>query len=429
MKKTIAILFLALTCCLAACNDDQAVENGYIETTQEGAETLVLKGYESYASGFSVFQPDGFSSPFYIREKAFYGNAYKFVSTDASRLDAMQAVPVNADWQLSAEVKAGRAYWARYAAARQYHFVKFRVIAVEANDVTLEYVISSEVEERPDENANANAGYENVSVTGYEIPRLDDNAVYADHYVTVGNTSIVNYALEWNADKKHANWVAFSFNATTCADKVSRTDAWNVDPALPESMRVDNTYHTNDGFDRGHLCASEDRVYTKEANEQTFYFSNMSPQLNGLNAGLWQKLEARVQAWGRSCTSSTYDNVYVAKGGTMNELLLNFTGTEKGGDGQLPVTDANGFTVKGLACPKYYFMAVLSEKGEEYHAVGFLVEHREGHPKNPSVAEMQAYVLSIDELEARTGLDFFCNLPDEIEKEVEAVYSLEDWSW
>lgn len=55
----------------------------------------------------------------------------------------------------------------------------------------------------------------------------------------------------------------------------------------------------------------------------------------------------------------------------MDQLLVNFTGTRRGNDGVLPQTDANGFTKKGLACPKYYFMAILSEKGGEYHAVGF----------------------------------------------------------
>ena len=99
-----------------------------------------------------------------------------------------------------------------------------------------EYVIATETVAITNENVNANAGYENVSVTGYEMPRLDDRYVYADHYVTVNGVERLNYALEWNPDMRHANWVAFSFDSTSSADVVKRTDAWAVDPKLPEDM-------------------------------------------------------------------------------------------------------------------------------------------------------------------------------------------------
>lgn len=84
---------------------------------------------------------------------------------------------------------------------------------------------------------------------------------------------------------KHSEWVAFVFDKITKQDNVSRTDAWDVNPQLPKEMQVDNASHRNDGFDRGHICASEDRVYSKDANKQTFYYSNMSPQLKSFNGG------------------------------------------------------------------------------------------------------------------------------------------------
>ena len=224
------------------------------------------------------------------------------------------------------------------------------------------------------------------SIFVYAIKGYDSN-VFVAHDVTVDGKQILNYALEWNAAKRHANWVAFSFDKTTSADEVSRTDAWAVDPGLPSE---------------GHLCASEDRVYVKEANEQTFYYSNMSPQLNDFNGGFWRELEAQVQAWGRSTASGTYDKVYVAKGGTLNDLLVNFTGTKV--QGGTPTTDANGFTIHGLACPASYFMAILAQKGNEFHAIAFL-------------------------LERKTGIDFFCNLDDAIENQVEAEAVISNWAW
>lgn len=427
MKKHLFILGLALALFNVGCDDQNTIPNGYVQTTQEGASTLVLKGYENAALGFSVFQPEGFDSPFYIQDKKFAGNAYSFTQVAAARLDEMTTVPANVEWQSNATVTAGAAYWARYAASTVYRFVKFRVSDINGNNVTIEYVVTDQTEERPNDNVNANTGYDNVSVTGYEIPHLNDQNVYADHYVTMDGVQILNYALEWDNTKRHANWVAFTFDTTTSADNVKRTDAWSVDPKLPAEMQVQESDHKNDGFDKGHLCASEDRVYLKEANEQTFYYSNMSPQLNDFNGGFWGKLEARVQTWGRSTADGVYDKVYVTKGGTLNKLLKNFKGTTV--NGGTPTTDANGFTIHGLACPEYYFMAVLSQKDDVFHAIAFLVPHKEGMTRNPSSDELKEYVVSVDKLEEETGIDFFCNLPDVLENEVEAAYNLNDWVW
>lgn len=427
MKKHLFILGLALALFNVGCDDQNTIPNGYVQTTQEGASTLVLKGYENAALGFSVFQPEGFDSPFYIQDKKFAGNAYSFTQVAAARLDEMTTVPANVEWQSNATVTAGAAYWARYAASTVYRFVKFRVSDINGNNVTIEYVVTDQTEERPNDNVNANTGYDNVSVTGYEIPHLNDQNVYADHYVTMDGVQILNYALEWDNTKRHANWVAFTFDTTTSADNVKRTDAWSVDPKLPAEMQVQESDHKNDGFDKGHLCASEDRVYLKEANEQTFYYSNMSPQLNDFNGGLWGKLEARVQTWGRSTADGVYDKVYVTKGGTLNKLLKNFKGTTV--NGGTPTTDANGFTIHGLACPEYYYMAVLSQKDDVFHAIAFLVPHKEGMTRNPSSDELKEYVVSVDKLEEETGIDFFCNLPDVLENEVEAAYNLNDWAW
>lgn len=427
MKKHLFILGLALALFNVGCDDQNTIPNGYVQTTQEGASTLVLKGYENAALGFSVFQPEGFDSPFYIQDKKFAGNAYSFTQVAAARLDEMTTVPANVEWQSDATVTAGAAYWARYAASTVYRFVKFRVSDINGNNVTIEYVVTDQTEERPNDNVNANTGYDNVSVTGYEIPHLNDQNVYADHYVTMDGVQILNYALEWDNTKRHANWVAFTFDTTTSADNVKRTDAWSVDPKLPAEMQVQESDHKNDGFDKGHLCASEDRVYLKEANEQTFYYSNMSPQLKDFNGGFWRKLETRVQTWGRSTADGVYDKVYVTKGGTLNKLLKNFKGTTV--NGGTPTTDANGFTIHGLACPEYYFMAVLSQKDDVFHAIAFLVPHKEGMTENPSSDELKEYVVSVDKLEEETGIDFFCNLPDVLENEVEAACNLKDWAW
>lgn len=421
MKQILSIYMLLLGWMATGCSDNEAIiiEN---ETTQEGAVTLVLKGYESASEGFSICQPEGFTYPFYIQDQTFHGDTYWFVRSDAGRLDAMQDIPVQeSGWQQSIDIEEESAYWAWCMGADRYRFLKFRVLDIEGNNVTIEYV----EEDAPAGNLNANTG--DAYLTEYEMPCLNDSNVFVAHDVTVDGKQILNYALEWNAAKRHANWVAFSFDKTTSADEVSRTDAWAVDPGLPSDMQTEEADHKSDGFDKGHLCASEDRVYVKEANEQTFYYSNMSPQLNDFNGGFWRELEAQVQAWGRSTASGTYDKVYVAKGGTLNDLLVNFTGTKV--QGGTPTTDANGFTIHGLACPASYFMAILAQKGNEFHAIAFLVPHQEGLARNPKAEDLQRYVVSVDELERKTGIDFFCNLDDAIENQVEAEAVINDWKW
>ena len=228
---------------------------------------------------------------------------------------------------------------------------------------------------------------------------------------------------------EHSNWVAFSFDATTCQDNVKRGKNWQQDPEVDSKLQPVEDNHKSDGYDKGHLVASEDRVYSKEANDQTFYYTNISPQIGEFNQKYWAQLEKQVQAWGRSCTAGTYEKVYVTKGGTLNNLKKNFTGKLKANDGVYPTTDENGKTIKGLACPSYYFMAILSQKGDTYHAIAFLVPHEEGLPESPKAADLQKYAVSVNELEQATGIDFFCNLDDAIENQVEAEKNFDDWTW
>ena len=125
--------------------------------------------------------------------------------------------------------------------------------------------------------------------------------------------------------------------------------------------------------------------------------------------------------------------MYVAKGGTINKLIKNWTGKQKANDGLYPTADADGKTnpksKNGLVVPQYYYMAILAEKDGKLQAIGFLVPHSEDLPAKPTTEDLQKYTCSIDYLEEQTGLDFFCNLMDTIEDEVESAFRLEDWQW
>ena len=153
------------------------------------------------------------------------------------------------------------------------------------------------------------------------------------------------------------------------------------------------------------MCMSNDRQSSEEQNKQTFYYSNMQPQYSNHNSGLWQTLENKVNSWGNN--SSFRDTLYVVKAATIDKA-----------DQRLANTST------GLIVPKYFYMAILCVKNGQYKAIGFWTEHTNNSVKN---VKPKNYVVSIRELEEKTGIDFFCNLPDDIEETVESSYSLSAW--
>ena len=436
MKKVLLIFSIAVLAGLAGCdnNNENSLPPSTVseQPTINGSTFYVLEGYESAAQGFNTLKPEGLSDPLYIQQGSLAGDAYQFATNNAHRLDEMTTIPTEAsDWMTSAPILEGQCYWVKHTSTLLYTYLKLRIAYIEGNSVGVEYITDS-TEERvqTDDNANANQPMEgNPFVTDLSIPHLNPDYQYVEHTVSFREQEILNYALEWVADKRHAAWVAFSFDAETSQKNVNRSDdAWMPDPFVPTSPEESD--HKSDGFDKGHLCASEDRVYNRTANEQTFYYTNISPQMTSFNGGYWITFEKLLQTWARS---GDYEHIYVAKGGTMNKLLVNFTGTQNAADGRRPQTDANGLTRHGLACPAYYFMAVLAQQGNNYQAIGFLVEHRDDYgydnDHQAPVDVTTSHALSIDALEEETGLDFFCNLPDDIETQVEADYQESKWKW
>lgn len=430
---TYYIMFIFCLFAVSSCSDEQNLPNGYIAQTEAGSLTGIIKGYNSTSEGFSILQPEGFRNAMYITNQQWTGSAYSFIATDASQLSHLNTAPSASDeaWVASAPIIAGKVYWIMCDNDNEYRFMKLRVAYINGNNVGVEYVVTDQTEQKELSNANANYDIDSRAAIELEMPRINTNNFFAPHYVSYNGRDIMNLAVEWNKETRHANWVAYYWDSTTSQDNVSRGKDWTWDPLIPtkEWNGVVENDHKSDGYDKGHLCASEDRVYCKDANDQTFYYSNISCQIGNFNQQYWAKLENLVQRWGRSTTEGTYDAVYVTKGGTINDLKKNFTGVKKANDGLVPTTDANGFSKGGLAVPSYYFMALLAVKGNDYQAIAFFVPHTEDQPTSPTTAEIQKYAISIKDLEAKTGIDFFCNLPDRTEREVESTLDLNVWAW
>ena len=282
-KYAICLLGLLISVCFAACDnegDSLVKANGYIENTENGTSTAILKGYENPNIEFSVLKPSGFDSPFYINEKSFIGDSYSFIEASESRLDAMTTVPVNENWAETALVTLGNTYWVRYEKPDFYHYLKLRVAYIMGNEIGVEYLIIDTKSEGPNPNSNFRYQSKYPSAMNMETPALNESNQYVAYNVTFNNSQRVNFALEYVAEKKHSAWVAFSFDQWTSQDNVSRKNEWEQDdPNIDNSVEVTESMHKSDGYDKGHLVASEDRVYCRDANRQTFYYANISPQI------------------------------------------------------------------------------------------------------------------------------------------------------
>lgn len=264
-----------------------------------------------------------------------------------------------------------------------------------------------------DTNANANK-VTGVSTIGNktmppEILRLEFPKIKGGNSMIIVHKAIlnartneygVNYAVEWDTQKKSQRWSCYQMYKSISEAHTQRyksdTDQYPRDNNIPAAFQFASDPYWRTGYDHGHICPSADRLGSTEANRQTFFLSNMQPQVNGFNAKVWANMEAQLRTWNRD---SFRDTLYVCKGGTI--------------DNPSHILKTIG---KGLIVPKYFYMAILCKNQSGYKALGFWIEHKASADK-----ELGKYVVSIKELEAKTGIDFFCNLPDDIERTVESL--------
>ena len=244
---------------------------------------------------------------------------------------------------------------------------------------------------------------------GLEIPawKEDNTTFLIDHRTEYENKSVRTYALEFDLKTNHSRWVAFKFDETTRGGKASRSNNFENDPDLPAENQI-GTSAFDTGYDRGHLCASNDRRYSDDANAQTFYMSNMSPQMTRFNEYYWRTIESRIQDLGNNPEFST--NLYVVKGGTIDNTIGVMQRSKN-----------------STVIPAYYFVALLQEcintEGKKgYRALGFYVPHTDCADISADnlVSTIQSQVCNIDYLEQQTGIDFFPSLPDDVEDLIES---------
>lgn len=151
------------------------------------------------------------------------------------------------------------------------------------------------------------------------------------------------------------------------------------------------------GFDRGHMAPSADFLFSQEANDESFYLTNMTPQTPGLNQRAWSALEGRVRRWACGLGHIKVYTGPLLNGGNLQRLE------------------------SCVSVPEKFFKVVLADKPGEFKAIGFIYSQSDDH----DVWKERA--VSVREVEQVTGLKFFTEVPDALADKIKAEYNIEDW--
>lgn len=224
---------------------------------------------------------------------------------------------------------------------------------------------------------------------GLEIPSLHKQDVIIKH---------LGYTLSYNEKHEQANWVAYQLTSDKTKKKVSRSNDFEPDAAVPTGSANGDDYKGS-GYDRGHLAPAADMEWSEQAMQESFYYSNMSPQVPGFNRGIWKHLEEQVRQW-----AIDNQSVYVVTGPVLSEGLSTI-GSNK------------------VSVPQFYYKVILDYTQPSLKGIGFIM------PNASSELALRTFAVSIDSVEKVTGLDFFPQLPDSIENRIESSLCIDCWSW
>lgn len=205
------------------------------------------------------------------------------------------------------------------------------------------------------------------------------------------------YTSSYNATWRIPNWVAWRLDADETTGPYKRAGIkFQEDYDVPTLRAVDWDY-ARSGYDRGHLCPSGDNKWNRQAQEESFLFTNICPQSHQLNTGDWNELEVKCRTWAKR-----YGSVYIVTGPIVGNPPYKMIGRNR------------------VVVPSAFFKVVL-RMGDNPQALAFVYENEDGS------RPMSHYLSTVDEVEEITGIDFFPSLVDDIEVKVEAESNWDNW--
>lgn len=227
-----------------------------------------------------------------------------------------------------------------------------------------------------------------ISIANLELPKYDTKAVILRR---------TGYTASYDAGNKIPHWVAWRLTADHVTGPYKRDGIKFTEDEDVPAPRATHYDYIQSGYDRGHMCPSGDNKWDEQAQRQSFLMTNICPQNHNLNRGDWNEMEQQCRAW-----AEKYGAVYIVCGPILMNQKHKTIGKNK------------------VTVPEAFFKVVLRMQPEPC-AIGFIYRNTDGdRPKD-------SYVNSVDQVERITKLDFFHNLPDEIENKIEKTADISKW--
>ena len=206
------------------------------------------------------------------------------------------------------------------------------------------------------------------------------------------------YTLSYNEAHEQAEWVAYELKKDYIKNNNFKRPFFIEDDKV-KTGSADWRNYKNSNYDKGHLCPAGDMEFALDAYNETFFTSNISPQVRNFNNGVWNRLEQKVRYW-----AVKHDGIYVITGGIL-ESSLSKIGKEN------------------VSVPKFFYKILLDNSGENLKMIGFLI------PNSESDKPLYTFVVSVDYIEKVTGINFFPKLNDNIENQLEKRNDYKNWSF
>lgn len=200
------------------------------------------------------------------------------------------------------------------------------------------------------------------------------------------------YALAHNPETKTPNWVAEHLTREKATAVRARSNNFQPDPDLDEGERAELVDYAKSGFDRGHMAPAGDMRWDEQAMSESFYLSNMSPQIGvGMNRGIWKDLEEKIREW-----AIQRGNLYIYTGPIYEGSVTKTIGKNK------------------VAVPTHFYKIVYDPTHVE--AIAFIMPN-----EKLKTSDMPNYIVSIREIESKTKLNFLSKLKKHIQDVVETI--------
>lgn len=207
-----------------------------------------------------------------------------------------------------------------------------------------------------------------------------------------------NYSLAYNEKHEQAGWVAYTLKKEHITNDDRKRPYFEIDDQVHTTAAHWRNYKGS-GYDRGHLCPAGDRRFSLDAYNETFLTSNISPQDHDFNSGVWNRLEIQTRRWAKK-----YGQIQVVTAGILHHNLPTI-GTE------------------AVSIPDYFYKILYRKKGDQHMAIAFKIPHRESNKP------LFSFLVSIDQLEQETGIDFFQNFADTEEAKFERSIHKTNWKF